>query len=397
MIRRIGIIARQEMRILFRDIQALALLFLMPLAFIVFLTLALQDVYLAKVGRQTGLVVVVPQSATASDLSARLVAELRHFSYRVEVMTQAPSAPTTDLQLVLPADIEETVRQLKNGETLAAGQKIQLLFEPTLDQSVRALMESHLLLALQAVLIDRAQAERASQQGSSAVVVPNAGHFDGLIWEQAYGGVQLPNPIQQTVPAWALFGMFFIVLPLSNSFIRDRRLGIFKRLLSFPISRGELILGKCLPFLVINVLQFVLMFSVGFFLLPRLTHLTLNLDLNWGHLILVTLACALAATSYGLLVSCVAKTAEQASAFGALSVVILAILGGVMIPRVIMPSFMQSFAQVSPLYWGLEAYHDVILRNSDFLVTLPKLAVLIGFAALCGAVAVRRLRWSEVD
>ena len=90
-----------------------------------------------------------------------------------------------------------------------------------------------------------------------------------LVIERAIGGQVLPNPIHQTVPAWALFGMFFILIPLSNSLARDRRLGIFKRLLSFPVTAADILAGKIVPYFLINVVQFALMFGVGLFILPR--------------------------------------------------------------------------------------------------------------------------------
>jgi ABC-2 type transport system permease protein len=305
--------------------------------------------------------------------------------------------------LILPEKIENTVELIKKGQALSGKDKVQLVFDPTLDQSVRALVEANLLLALQSVMIEQAHKEiqtarkKLKSSGVKLGTVADVNHFAGLIDEKAVNGVVLPNPIQQTVPAWALFGMFFIVIPMANSMIRDRKLGVFKRLLSFPVFRGQLLAGKILPFLLLNILQFALMFGVGVFVLPRITNLHLVLDFSYWHLLAVTAACAFAATSYGLMVSCLSKTAEQASAFGALSVVILAILGGVMIPRFVMPDFMQKISKISPLHWGLEAYLDIIVRKAAFTVTLEKILVLLAFGLLCLVVARAHFRWSESE
>jgi ABC-2 type transport system permease protein len=233
--------------------------------------------------------------------------------------------------------------------------------------------------------------------GAKLFGVADVNHFKGLIEERAANGADLPNPIQQTVPAWALFGMCLIVIPMANSMIRDRKLGVFKRLLSFPVRRGQLLAGKILPFLILNILQFALMFGVGVFLLPRITNLSLVIDFSYWSILAVTAACAFAATSYGLMVSCLTKTAEQASAFGALSVVILAIMGGVMIPRFVMPDFMQKLSMLSPLYWGLEAYLDIIVRKAQFAVAADKIYVLLAFGLACLMVAGMRFRWSESE
>jgi ABC-2 type transport system permease protein len=177
--------------------------------------------------------------------------------------------------------------------------------------------------------------------------------------------------------------------------IRDRRSGVFKRLLSFPVSKWHLVLGKILPFLFINFVQFALMFGVGYAVLPRVTGLQLPMDFDIAGLVVVTLVCSMAATSYGLLVSCFAKTSEQAHAFGAFSIVILAILGGVMVPRFVMPEFMQNASMVSPLFWGLDSYLDLLVRKLPLASVLPKVLLLTGFAVVATIVSSLRFRWSE--
>lgn len=400
---KIWVIFIQELRILFRDKQALGLLFLMPLALIIFLTLALQDVYLAKVGSSVSLKIVTHQECRdPHEICAQFIAEMSRLQNKVSVMREEDENSKAQITLLLPPQIEATLEALKNGKTLKENEQIQLIFDPVLDHSLRSLVHSHLLAALQGVLIEQVHNElkKMEKSGGAPVlptdILPNLSHFEGLVKEQAMGGMVLPNPIQQSVPAWALFGMFFIVIPISSSMIRDRNLGIFKRLLSFPVSRADLLIGKILPFLTINFLQFGLMFAVGVFILPHLTHLNLNLEFSLWGLAAVTLISSLAATSYGLMVSCLSKTQEQASAFGALSVVILAVLGGVMIPRLVMPDFMQSLSQISPLYWGMEAYYDVILRKTEILVWIKKLGVLSLFSAVCGGVSLLHFRWNDV-
>jgi len=403
--KKLMLLVLHELRLLLKDRQALGLLFVMPLAFIVFLTLALQDVYLAKVGQKVKLEFVTgTQCDDADSVCTKLLEELKRQKYDIQV--SAKPSYTRSLTLILPEKIGHTLDIIKKGEKLEDGDKVQLVFDPTLDQSLRALVESNLSLALQSVMIVQVKAEidktkkDLKSKGATNVKiasVSDVNHVEGLIEEKAINGVILPNPIQQTVPAWALFGMFFIVIPMANSMIRDRKLGVFKRLLSFPVTRGQLIFGKILPFLILNFFQFAMMFAVGVFVLPRITHLNLVLDFSYAHIVYATLACAFAATSYGLMVACLARTSEQASAFGALSVVILAILGGVMIPRFVMPEFMQHASQISPLYWGLESYLDIIVRKAPFTETLKKIGVLVGFGVLCVLIASRRFRWADAE
>ncbi|MBC7741318.1 MAG: ABC transporter permease [Bdellovibrionaceae bacterium] len=391
--KKIMIIVGHELKILFTDRQALALLFLMPLALIIFLTFALQDVYQSKVGKNTDLWVITTDPCTGPSSCAQLTNKLKKFNYGLHIVAELPEKSEAELVLVLPSNIDKTIQKLQAAKSLLPVDQIQILFDPLLDQSSRTLVESHLLLSLQGMLIERLRSEL---KGSALnVKITDVSQFSGLVTKSALGGVVLPNPIQQTVPAWSLFGMFFILIPLTNSMIRDRRLGVFKRLLSFPITKWHLILGKIIPFFIINVLQFAVMLAVGLFILPKLTGLQLDLNFDWWALAAITFASAWAATSYGLLVSCFAETSEQAHAFGAFSVVILAIIGGVMIPSYVMPDLMQKVSALSPLYWGLEAYLDLFVRKLSLMAILPRIYWLLGFSLVACLISSWRFRWTE--
>ena len=79
-----------------------------------------------------------------------------------------------------------------------------------------------------------------------------------------------PTAAQQNVPAWALFGMFFIVVPLSGALIKERQSGIFLRLMTMPVSPIGLLAGKVCSYVLVCLAQFALMLAVGCFVLPML-------------------------------------------------------------------------------------------------------------------------------
>jgi ABC-2 type transport system permease protein len=191
--------------------------------------------------------------------------------------------------------------------------------------------------------------------------------------------------VQQTVPAWLIFGMFFVVLPLSAIFITERQHGTLQRQLSLGLGHGTLLLGKLLPFMAINLLQAVLMLGVGVWLVPLLGGEALALPLRlWPALAGMTLALSFAAVSWALLVATVVRTSEQATAFGGVGNIILAALGGIMVPRFVMPAEMRSLTGLSPMAWGLDGFHAVMLRGAGWAGLLPYAArlVLFGLAAL---------------
>jgi ABC-2 type transport system permease protein len=68
--------------------------------------------------------------------------------------------------------------------------------------------------------------------------------------------------------------------------------------------------------------------------------------------------------------------------------IILAALGGIMIPKFVMPAAMQHIANWSPMSWGLEGFLDVLLRSGSLadiapealgLTTLGSVAILLAW------------------
>ncbi|MBE9488861.1 MAG: ABC transporter permease, partial [Bacteroidetes bacterium] len=137
--------------------------------------------------------------------------------------------------------------------------------------------------------------------------------------------------------------------------------------------------GKTIVYLAVCLIQFILMLLIGIYLFPSIGLPTLNITGRLPLLFVVTLFSGLAAIGLGLLLGTIAKTQEQSAPFGATFVVILAALGGVWVPVFIMPKFMQTLSNISPMNWGLNAFYDVFLRHGSFLDILPEITLLFLF------------------
>lgn len=174
----------------------------------------------------------------------------------------------------------------------------------------------------------------------------------------------MPNSVQHNVPAWALFAIFFIVVPLSINLVKEKSQGTSVRIRTSPTQYYIHILGKTFTYLIICVIQFLLMVAVGIWIFPLMDLPQFDVSGKMIHLLIVTLFAGLAAIGFGVLIGTMSNTQEQSAPFGATSVVVLAAIGGIWVPVFLMPEFMQKIAQFSPMNWGLNAYYDIILRNS---------------------------------
>lgn len=197
----------------------------------------------------------------------------------------------------------------------------------------------------------------------------------------------VPNSVQHNVPAWTLFAIFFIIVPLSINLVKEKNQGTYVRLITNPTPNILLILGKTATYLIICLIQFYLILAVALFLFPQMGLPQINVDGKLINLSILTLFAGLAAIGLGILLGTIAKTQEQAAPFGSTFVVILAALGGVWIPVFAMPTVMQFISKISPMNWALNGYYDIMLRNGGIKDILPEILSLFLFFSLMLAIA----------
>lgn len=177
------------------------------------------------------------------------------------------------------------------------------------------------------------------------------------------GTRSVPNASQHNVPAWTIFAMFFVVISLGGSIVREKLSGSFIRLKSLPTNYYVALLSKQITYLAVTLLQAVVIFGIGVLLFPYVGLPVLNLPADLAGLFFVSLICGSCAVSYAMCIGVFAQTQEQANGFGAISIVILAAIGGLMVPSFAMPDTFRTAMKLSPLHWCLEAYYGLFLEG----------------------------------
>ncbi len=77
----------------------------------------------------------------------------------------------------------------------------------------------------------------------------NQPQFETIYLSGSGQAVQKPTSVQHSVPAWLIFGMFFIMIPLSNVMAMERQTNTLTRLRMAQASAGSLLLASlCLIF-----------------------------------------------------------------------------------------------------------------------------------------------------
>lgn len=406
----------KEGRLIVRDREALLMLFLMPLVFVLIMSLALQSTLNERAGIKLPVLIVNQDDGAIGKHLAEYFSSSRQFQTSVQSTT--PSTISDDLRkgrfrfaiLVPPQATAHAVRRIQEriNAVPAKGQpepaiEIGFLSDPTVRADQRALIVTSLNRALQSIettillkQVDEAgkRLVRAREMFPEIPLVRAPASLDTFveITNSAQSGPALPNSTQQHVPSWTLLAMFFLVIPLSITFIREREQGSLLRLRSLAVSPWLLLSGKTVPYFFINQLQMSLMLCAGVYLLPLFGGEALEMGNSPAGIALVSAGASLAAIGYGFLISSFARTTEQATVFGPVSVLILAGIGGVLVPKMVMPPVMQQIGLISPFSWALEGFFDVFLRDGGVREVLPEVGVLVLFGVVCFTVAALRFR-----
>lgn len=434
----------KETLLLWRDRPALLLLFAMPAALMVVDTLVQDNAMKALGGSSTAVVFVNEDGHEIGRAVGQQLRKAKGLSVITVLAGQKATADTAK-EAVVRGDfpfcvivpkgtsmiVKERARQIiqeafKGSSPAAHSQKpawnLVVCFDPTVRGSFRNMVRNALeqittgidtkekMLALAAILPSKVNDSIASAMGPYASLalsgfldkVPK-GRFD---WNPSPvltietrvstkdGQIRIPSSTQNNVPGWALFGMFFVVMPMSAALIRERNNGTLLRFMASPAPRTVLFSGTILTYASVCMIQFAVILLLGKTLLPLLGAPPFDLGPAPLALFVVALSASLAAAGYGMLVSTVAKTYQQASTFGPLSVVIAAALAGVMIPIYVMPKALQAVSAFSPLAWGLTASQDLLVRGAGISTVWPQVALLLGFASatLLAAILLMRKR-----
>src|SRR5574343_1296179 len=381
-----------------RDRHGLLALFIMPTIFILVMTMALRDAFSPGVSIDAADVVV------DRDQSLHSKALIKRLDKSVS-FTRLPAADNTEnarqgildghqvLALVLPKGFGERLLAPAGADGQPT-EPLQLLIDPALSPALQLAFRNQVMAALGAV-----RADELTQRAGKLFGLPVApGASAEREWPDEIQSIAVrndrsvrpPSSVQQNVPAWLIFAMFFVVIPVSSIFIIERQQGTLQRLRAIGVPFRHVLLGKLLPFFVVNQIQALLMVAVGLYIVPQFGGEALVMPdgaglLRWW---LVAAAVSLAAVACALLVASIAKTTQQATIVGGGGNILMGAIGGIMVPKFMMPAAMQTLAGFSPMAWGLEGFHIVMLRPGDFADLLPSLGKLLLFALRARAVAI---------
>ena len=362
-------IAGVNLRRVFRD--RISLFFMLVFPFAIILTIG--AVFGASFTPVLGVV-----SEGSGPLGADLLYRLEHadgirvrtFDAR-DALTTAVERGQVEAGLVIPPGYD---LQIRAGDTVqlpyiqrpaGAGQEGQLVVAAVVDRQAVVLRAARFASTEGVETFDQALAQaEAIAPGVPKVTVRTTVAGGSQASQFGYGAAQ----------ELILF-VFVISLAASGMLIESRRIGVSRRMLASPTPAHTVILGETLGRFGIALFQGFLIMGVTLALFR----------VDWGDPVAagsIVVLFALTGTGAAMLMGSVLDNAQQAGSFGVFFGLVLAALGGCMVPLEVFPPLMVKIAHLTPQAWAIDAFGKVLGKAAGVGQILPELGVLALYAAV---------------
>jgi ABC-type Na+ efflux pump permease subunit len=205
-----------------------------------------------------------------------------------------------------------------------------------------------------------------------------------------YGG----EHYKHLVPMFVVMFVFFLVLIAGWVFVAERRQGTLRRLQAAPLTRAHILMGKMVPCFALSVGQTLFLLFASRWLF----------GVRWGPadwrpmeqlawLLPVVLCTSLAAMGLALLIAAVARSELQVAIFGGLLVLVLAVVGGCVLPREMMPEQTQFVTLLTPQGWALDAYRELLGGSENYRPNGTIVLSSCGVLAALGVISLGLASW----
>lgn len=168
--------------------------------------------------------------------------------------------------------------------------------------------------------------------------------------------------------------------------VREKELGTIEQLNVTPIRKYQFIAGKLIPFLVIALAEL----GFGLILSRLLFHIPIvgSLSLVFG----VATIYLLAVLGFGLFISTMTDTQQQAMFISWFFMVVFILMSGLFTPIESMPGWAQTLTVFNPIAYFIKIIRQVLLKGAGFTDILQPLAGLCVYALAMMSLAVVRYR-----
>jgi ABC-2 type transport system permease protein len=193
------------------------------------------------------------------------------------------------------------------------------------------------------------------------------------------------NGFEITFVQGMMWGLIGCAMTFAIGLVAERTHGTFVRLQMAPVTAAQLLGGKALACFITLLLMQALLLTIG----------TLFFGLRITSPLMLASAMLSASTAFVgvmMLVASLGRTEEAASGAGWAIMMPLAMLGGAMIPLIVMPAWMITVSHASPIKWAVLALEGAIWRGFTPADMMLPCGILLTVGLVCFAAGSRALQ-----
>lgn len=370
--RRAWLIMRKEFLELFRDRGLLGVVFMIPLIEIVLFG------YVVSADVRNVTTVIVDQDQTA--VSRRAADALLNSGYftlagrssDIDGARKLMDANEAQVVLVVPKGFADDVREGKQAP-------VQLIVDGSEPNTGRVALAY-------ATNIFRNLTPRLAGVSSPAQWGPGV-DAQVRVWFNP-----TMRSVNTIVPGLLSFIMLMSITQLmAQAVVKERERGTLEQIYVTPVTRGQYLLGKILPYIAVAFVQQCAVFTVAvlWFRVPFRGNVVFLLFA--AMLFLVT------CIGQGLVISTIAKTRQQAQMVALFIALPSIMLSGFLFPIDSMPAWIRPVTYLIPLRYFLVVVRSIFLKGAGPLALWPQLAAMALFSVLIFGMALLRFQKKFAD
>ncbi|MCJ7441093.1 MAG: ABC transporter permease [Thermoanaerobaculaceae bacterium] len=197
-----------------------------------------------------------------------------------------------------------------------------------------------------------------------------------------------PDLVSRNYMVPGILGLIIMIMTMmltAMAVVRESELGTMEQLLVTPLTPGQLIVGKLIPYALVGLVEVFTVLPVVLF------WFRVPLRGSLLTLLLLTLPYMLCTLGLGLFISTLAQTQQQAMMLSAFVFILpQMLLSGFAFPIQNMPAFFQALTYLVPLRYYLVILRGVFLKGVGLAVLWPQaLALVVMGVAILGLARLR--------
>jgi ABC-2 type transport system permease protein len=188
------------------------------------------------------------------------------------------------------------------------------------------------------------------------------------------------------IPSQVAFIVYQVTLAVAAlTLARERELGTLEQLSVTPLRRFELLTGKAIPSAIIGLIDFTIMLFI------IVNAYTIPMRGSWGLLFALTTLFVAVEVSWGMMISSISRTQQQAVLFVFLLAMTDVTLSGYLVPVDRMPLGLKAVSIFSPIRHYMTILRSIMLKGADLSTLWPEALALLVLGAGMAYLSIRNV------